>query len=82
MLTACASTAAPSAIPVKAVEKAVMPPVPAALLDAPLRPEPPESGEPQELLRHAVRFGNYVQKLEVQNQGWRDWAGGQLKVDN
>ena len=73
-LTACASTAKPSATPIKTVEKPVMPPVPAALLDTPLRPEPPESGKPEALLRHAVRFGAYVQKLEVQNQGWRDWA--------
>ncbi|WP_369832039.1 hypothetical protein [Neisseria sp. N95_16] len=82
VLTACASTAKPSVTPIKTVEKPVMPPVPAALLDMPLRPEPPESGEPQELLRHAVRFGNYVQKLEVQNQSWRDWVSGQLKVDS
>ncbi|WP_233572110.1 hypothetical protein [Neisseria weixii] len=53
-----------------------MPPVPAALLDTPLRPEPPESGKPEDLLHHAVRFGSYVQKLEAQNQGWRDWASG------
>lgn len=51
-----------------------MPPVPAALLEIPVRPEPPESGKPEALLRHAVKFGAYVQKLEVQNQGWRDWV--------
>lgn len=82
MLTACGSTAAPSVTPIKTVEKPVMPPVPAALMDTPLRPEPPESGKPQDLLRHAVKFGAYVQKLEVQNQGWRDWVSSQPKVDN
>ncbi|MFC5920868.1 hypothetical protein ACFPVS_09070 [Neisseria weixii] len=76
VLTACGSTSKPSATPIKTIGKPVMPPVPAALLDTPLRPEPPESGKPEDLLHHAVRFGSYVQKLEAQNQGWRDWASG------
>ncbi|WP_371865567.1 hypothetical protein [Neisseria yangbaofengii] len=76
VLTACGSTAKPSATPIKTIEKPVMPPVPAALLDTPVRPDPPESGKPQDLLRHAVRFGNYVQKLEKQNAAWKSWSEG------
>ena len=64
-LTACASTTKPSATPIKTVERPVMPPV------------PPASGSPAELLEHGVRFGAYVKTLELLNQGWREWAGGQ-----
>ena len=40
-------------------------------------PVPPASGSPAELLEHGVRFGAYVKTLELLNQGWREWAGGQ-----
>ena len=79
-LTACASTNAPSVI--ETVEVPVMPPVPAALMDTPVRPAPPAAGTPAALLEHAARFGAYVQKLETLNQGWRDWAAGRLKGGN
>ena len=46
-----------------------MPPVPAALMDTPVRPAPPAAGTPAALLAHAARFGAYVQKLETLNQG-------------
>lgn len=57
-----------------------MPPVPAALMDTPVRPAPPAAGTPAALLEHAVRFGAYVQKLETLNQGWRDWAAGRPRL--
>lgn len=53
-----------------------MPPVPSALLVPPTRPQPPESGNSEALLNHIVEFGVYVQELEAQLQGWRDWALG------
>lgn len=36
-----------------------MPPVPAVLWEVPVRPAPPASGSPAELLEHGVRFGAY-----------------------
>ena len=74
-LTACASTTKPSATPIKTVERPVMPPVPAVLWEVPVRPAPPASGSPADLLEHGVRFGAYVKTLELLNQGWREWAG-------
>jgi len=46
------------------------------LWEVPVRPAPPASGSPAELLEHGVRFGAYVKTLELLNQGWREWAGG------
>lgn len=74
-LTACGSTTAPSATEIKVIEKAVMPTPPAALMVAPVRPNPPKDGKTATLLEHAAEFGGYVAELENQNQAWRDWAG-------
>ncbi|WP_369586593.1 hypothetical protein [Kingella oralis] len=49
-------------------------PVPQSLMLAPERPAPPENGQPETLLRHAVAFGEYVKRLETQLAGWRAWA--------
>ena len=75
-LTACANTAKPSATPIKTIEVPVMPAPPAALMVAPERPAPPENGTVQKLLQHAAEFGGYVAGLELQNEAWREWAGG------
>ncbi|WP_371460048.1 hypothetical protein [Neisseria flavescens] len=80
-LTACSSTTAPSATEIKIVEKAVMPIPPAALMVAPVRPNPPKDGKTATLLEHAAEFGGYVAELENQNQAWRDWVNSQAAVD-
>ncbi|HEZ0051107.1 TPA: hypothetical protein WD549_002167 [Neisseria meningitidis] len=80
-LTACSSTSAPSATEIKVVEKAVMPTPPAALMVAPVRPNPPKDGKTVTLLEHAAEFGGYVAELENQNQAWRDWGNSQAAVD-
>lgn len=80
-LTACSSTSAPSATEIKVVEKAVMPTPPAALMVAPVRPNPPKDGKTATLLEHAAEFGGYVAELENQNQAWRDWVNSQAAVD-
>ncbi|HEY9981216.1 TPA: hypothetical protein ACFN76_002022 [Neisseria meningitidis] len=80
-LTACSSTSAPSATEIKVVEKAVMPTPPAALMVAPVRPNPPKDGKTVTLLEHAAEFGGYVAELENQNQAWRDWVNSQAAVD-
>ncbi|WP_192883272.1 hypothetical protein [Neisseria lactamica] len=80
-LTACSSTTAPSATEIKVVEKAVMPTPPAALMVAPVRPNPPKDGKTATLLEHAAEFGGYVAELENQNQAWRDWVNSQAAVD-
>lgn len=81
-LTACSTTAnhlATNNAPVRVVEKATMPPIPSALLVKPNRPEPPISGSREDVLRHAVDFGAYVKILEIQLDGWIDWATGAAK---
>ncbi|WP_308446903.1 hypothetical protein [Neisseria blantyrii] len=80
-ITACSSTSAPSATEIKVVEKAVMPTPPAALMVAPVRPNPPKDGKTATLLEHAAEFGGYVSELENQNQAWRDWVNSQAAVD-
>ncbi|WP_346341564.1 hypothetical protein [Neisseria subflava] len=80
-ITACSSTTAPSATEIKVVEKAVMPIPPAALMVAPVRPNPPKDGKTATLLEHAAEFGGYVAELENQNQAWRDWVNSQAAVD-
>ena len=80
-ITACSSTTAPSATEIKVVEKAVMPTPPAALMVAPVRPNPPKDGKTATLLEHAAEFGGYVSELENQNQAWRDWVNSQAAVD-
>ncbi|WP_349267066.1 hypothetical protein [Neisseria flavescens] len=80
-LTACSSTTAPLATEIKVVEKAVMPTPPAALMVAPVRPNPPKDGKTATLLEHAAEFGGYVSELENQNQAWRDWVNSQAEVD-
>ncbi|HFC8551784.1 TPA: hypothetical protein ACFRHD_001777 [Neisseria lactamica] len=80
-ITACSSTSAPLATEIKVVEKAVMPTPPAALMVAPVRPNPPKDGKTATLLEHAAEFGGYVSELENQNQAWRDWVNSQAEVD-
>ena len=80
-ITACSSTTAPSATEIKVVEKAVMPTPPAALMVAPVRPNPPKDGKTATLLEHAAEFGGYVAELENQNAAWREWVNSQAGVD-
>ena len=78
-LTACASTTAPSATPIKTITVAEMPPAPYELLAVHERPERPAGGSPQQLLNHAVQYGAYTQKLASQVRGWQEWyAKGRL----
>ena len=49
-----------------------MPTPPAALMVAPVRPNPPKDGKTATLLEHAAEFGGYVAELENQNAAWRD----------
>ncbi|ARC04901.1 hypothetical protein NMV_1290 [Neisseria meningitidis 8013] len=58
-----------------------MPTPPAALMVAPVRPNPPKDGKTVTLLEHAAEFGGYVAELENQNQAWRDWVNSQAAVD-
>ncbi|MBF1290456.1 MAG: hypothetical protein HXM81_00055 [Neisseria sicca] len=77
-ITGCSSTTAPSATEIKIVEKAVMPTPPAALMVAPVRPNPPKDGKTATLLEHAAEFGGYVAELENQNTAWREWVDNHL----
>lgn len=72
-LTACTSTAVPSAM-IKTVSVPVMPQPPTALLYIPRKPAPPAAGDAQTLLMHAADFGAYVSELESQNAAWRAWS--------
>ncbi len=36
-------------------------------------PKDPGGGSPEQLLNHAVAYGTYCQKLEVQISGWQAW---------
>lgn len=57
-----------------------MPPAPYELLAVHERPERPAGGSPQQLLNHAVAYGGYTQKLELQVSGWQQWyEKGRLK---
>ncbi len=58
-----------------------MPMPPAALMVAPVRPNPPKDGKTATLLEHAVEFGSYVSELENQNAAWREWVNSQAEVD-
>ena len=73
VLTACASTTAPSVTPIKTIRTAEMPSAPHELLAKHERPERPAGGSPQQLLNHAVAYGAYTQKLETQIGGWQTW---------
>ncbi|ATD65937.1 hypothetical protein CGZ65_05180 [Neisseria weixii] len=81
-MTACNSTTAPSVTPIKVVEQPVLPPVSSELLLTHERPERLSGGSPEQLLRHAVVYGAYCQKLEAQVSGWQAWyEKGRLKND-
>ena len=45
-----------------------MPTPPAALMVAPVRPNPPKDGKTATLLEHAAEFGGYVAELETKTQ--------------
>lgn len=80
-LTACNSTTVPSAT-IKTVTVAEIPPVSSELLLVHERPERLSGGSPEQLLNHAVRYGEYCQKLEKQISGWQTWyKKGRLKND-
>lgn len=80
--TACTSTTVPSDTPIKTVAVAEIPPVPSGLLVEYERPERPAGGSPEQLLNHAVRYGGYYRKLEIQIEGWQNWhTKSRLKHD-
>ena len=72
-LTACASTHAPLATPIKTIDRPVLPPVAGELLAVHERPAPPADGSPESLLNHAVEYGGWVARMEAQLKGWQDW---------
>jgi hypothetical protein len=74
VLTACGSTAKPSATaPIKVVERPTLPPAPAELLADYERPAPPASGSPEALLNHAAEYGAWCGKRDAQASGWQQW---------
>ena len=72
-LTACASTPAPLATPIKTIDRPVLPPVAGELLVVYERPAPPADGSPEALLNHVVEYGGWVSQIEAQLKGWQDW---------
>ncbi|MBG9199501.1 hypothetical protein [Neisseria cinerea] len=67
---------------IKTVNVAEIPPVSSELLLVHERPERLSGGSPEQLLNHAVRYGEYCQKLEKQISGWQTWyEKGRLKHD-
>ena len=73
-LTACASTAKPSVtMPIKTVAVPEIPPAPFELLAEHEHPARPAGGSPEQLLNHAVQYGAYCQKLQMQVSGWQAW---------
>ena len=67
--TACSTTKNHLVTPIKLPERAVA----TELLQQHQRPDAPENGTPQELLKHAAKYGAYCQKLENQVSGWQEW---------
>lgn len=72
-LTACASTTAPLATPIKTIDRPMLPPVAGELLVVHVRPAPPADGSPEALLNHVVEYGGWVAQIEAQLKGWQDW---------
>ena len=58
-----------------------MPTPPAALMVAPVRPNPPKDGKTATLLEHAAEFGGYVSELENQINEYSNWVNSQAAVD-
>ena len=79
-LTACASTPAPLATPIKTIGRPVLPPVAGELLIVHERPAPPADGSPEILLNHAVEYGGWVSQIETQVKGWQDWYRNGMAV--
>ena len=79
-LTACASTPAPLATPIKTIDRPVLPPVAGELLVVHERPAPPADGSPEALLNHAVEYGGWVTQIEAQLKGWQDWYRNGMAV--
>ena len=73
VLTACASTPAPLATPIKTIDRPVLPPVAGELLIVHERPAPPADGSPESLLNHVVEYGGWVSQIETQLKAWQDW---------
>ena len=80
VLTACASTPAHLATPIKTIDRPVLPPVAGELLVVHERPAPPADGSPEALLNHAVEYGGWVAQIEAQLKGWQDWYRNVLTV--
>ena len=72
-LAACSSTKKPLAIPIKVVERPVLPPAATELLAEHPRPAPPVSGSPTDLLNHAADYGAWCGKRDTQVRGWQEW---------
>lgn len=73
VLTACASTPAHLATPIKTIDRPVLPLVAGELLVVHERPAQPADGSPEALLNHAVEYGGWVSQIETQVKGWQDW---------
>ena len=71
-MTACASTNQPYT-PMQVIEQAALPPVPYELMLLHPRPSMPTTGTPEVLLNHAVQYGVWARKLELQVQAWQHW---------
>ena len=72
VMTACASTNKPYT-PMQVIEQATLPPVPSELMLLHPRPSMPMTGTSEVLLNHAVQYGVWASKLELQVQAWQQW---------
>lgn len=63
-LTGCGSTKPRSVTTTPPLVISACPAIPPDLLQLPLKPPMPRSGEPQALLTHASRYGQWSQELE------------------
>ena len=73
-LTGCGSTPKPSVTVAQTIDEPCQKPS-AELLVKPMKPDAPASGNRADVLNHAVQYGEYVQTLELQLNGWIELYG-------
>ncbi len=80
-LTACTSITEPSAtpIPIKVLERPVIPPVAAELLVVHERPDRLNHGSTEALLTHSINYGAWCVQQDEQLRAWQNWYKNQKK---
>ena len=74
LLSGCACTTRPSALPVPIIAPDVKAPPPAALMILPVPPEPLDTlATPEDVLAHVRDYGGYCRKLEAGYRGLADY---------